>query len=179
VFVPDDCVVGEINNGWRIARTTLANERVSLAGSWTAGAGTQELLRVASTEHEPGPRLLTRIGELVCQSQAIDLLAVRAALKQLSGTEPGATGSVRKLLSMRHAQQVAEVCWQLAGPGGALAGPPGQPVDDGLPSGPYWARQMLQTEAYTIGGGTTDIQLNIIAERILGLPRDPEPPPAA
>jgi alkylation response protein AidB-like acyl-CoA dehydrogenase len=176
VFVPDDCVVGEINHGWRIARTTLANERVSLAGTWSAGSGTAELLQVARTEHEPGPRLLTRIGELVCQSQAIDLLAVRAALKQLSGTEPGATGSVRKLLSMRHAQQVADLCWELTEAAGVLGGPPGQPVEDGLPNGPYWARQMLQTEAYTIGGGTTDIQLNIIAERILGLPRDPEPP---
>jgi alkylation response protein AidB-like acyl-CoA dehydrogenase len=179
VFVPDECVVGEINQGWRIARTTLANERVSLAGTWSAGAGTAELLQVARTEHEPDSRLLARIGGLVCQSQAIDLLAVRAALKQLSGTEPGATGSVRKLLSMRHAQQVADLCWELAGPAGALGGPPGQPVADGEPNGAYWARQMLQTEAYTIGGGTTDIQLNIIAERILGLPRDPEPPSPA
>ena len=60
-----------------------------------------------------------------------------------------------------------------------MGGPPGQPVADGEPNGAYWARQMLQTEAYTIGGGTTDIQLNIIAERILGLPRDPEPPAPA
>jgi len=47
---------------------------------------------------------------------------------------------------------------------------------DGAPNGAQWARQMLATRALTIGGGTTDIQLNIIAERMLGLPRDPEPP---
>jgi len=173
VFVPDDCVVGEINEGWRIARTTLANERVSLAGTWTAGAGTAELLQVARATDDPP---LARVGELVVQSQAMDLLTVRAALKQLSGTEPGATGSVRKLLSMRHAQQVAHLCWELAGADGALGAASGQPVAAAAPNGAYWARQMLQTEAYTIGGGTTDIQLNIIAERILGLPRDPEPP---
>jgi alkylation response protein AidB-like acyl-CoA dehydrogenase len=174
VFVPDDCVVGEINNGWRIARTTLANERVSLAGSWASGTGAAELLQVARADRHPP---LAQIGELVSQAQAIDLLAVRAAVKQLSGTEPGATGSVRKLLSMRHAQQVAELCWQLSGAAGALGGAhPGQPVTDGQPSGSYWAHQVLQTEAFTIGGGTTDIQLNIIGERILGLPRDPEPP---
>jgi alkylation response protein AidB-like acyl-CoA dehydrogenase len=173
VFVPDDCVVGEINNGWRIARTTLANERVSLAGTWAAGTGTAELLQAArAVPHPP----LQQIGELVSQAQAIDLLAVRAALKQLSGTEPGATGSVRKLLSMRHAQQVAELCWQMSGADGALRDAPGQPVSDDSPNGGYWARQVLQAEAFTIGGGTTDIQLNIIAERILGLPRDPEPP---
>jgi 3-oxochol-4-en-24-oyl-CoA dehydrogenase len=173
VFVPDECVVGEINKGWRIARTTLANERVSLAGSWAAGTGTAELLQVVRAADGSS---LSQVGELVSQSQAIDLLAVRTALKQLSGTEPGATGSVRKLLSMRHAQQVAELCWQLSAADGALGDAPGQPVADGRPNGAYWARQMLQTEAYTIGGGTTDIQLNIIAERILGLPRDPEPP---
>jgi alkylation response protein AidB-like acyl-CoA dehydrogenase len=173
VFVPDDCVVGEINKGWRIARTTLANERVSLSRAWTFGCGVPELLEVARADHEPP---LARVGELVCQGQAIDLLAVRATLKQLSGTEPGATGSVRKLLSMRHAQQVAELCWEMSGESGALGGGRGEPVADGLPNGAHWARQVLLTRALTIGGGTTDIQLNIIGERILGLPRDPEPP---
>jgi alkylation response protein AidB-like acyl-CoA dehydrogenase len=98
-------------------------------------------------------------------------------LKQLSGTEPGATGSVRKLLGMEHAQQVAELCFELSGGTGALAAAGGAPVtDNGAPNGQYWARQVLQSQALTIGGGTTDIQLNIIGERILGLPRDPEPP---
>jgi alkylation response protein AidB-like acyl-CoA dehydrogenase len=173
VFVPDDCVVGEINKGWRIARTTLANERVSLAGSWTFGNGVSELLQVAkATDHPP----MARIGELVSQDQAISLLAVRATLKQLSGTEPGATGSVRKLLSMRHAQQIAEACWRMSAADGALGGAHGPAAIDGRPNGAHWARQVLMTEAFTIGGGTTDIQLNIIGERILGLPRDPEPP---
>jgi alkylation response protein AidB-like acyl-CoA dehydrogenase len=173
VFVPEDCVVGEINQGWRIARTTLANERVSLAGTWGSGTGTTELLQAArAASSQP----LARIGQLVSQGHAIDLLAVRAATKQLSGTEPGATGSVRKLLSMRYAQQVAELCWEMSEVAGALGGAPGAPVTEGRPDGAYWARQMLQTEAFTIGGGTTDIQLNIIGERILGLPRDPDPP---
>jgi 3-oxochol-4-en-24-oyl-CoA dehydrogenase len=174
VFVPDDCVVGEISKGWRIARTTLANERVSLARSWIFGCGVPELLQTARAAAEPP---LTEVGELVSQGHAIDVLAVRAALKQLSGTEPGATGSVRKLLSMRHAQQIAELSWKMSGGTGALGAGHGQPVTaDGQPNGAHWARQVLMTEAFTIGGGTTDIQLNIIGERILGLPRDPEPP---
>jgi 3-oxochol-4-en-24-oyl-CoA dehydrogenase len=176
VFVPDDCVVGEINKGWRIARTTLANERVALAGSWTFGNGAAELLQVARAA---GALPLTRIGELVSQAHAIDLLAVTATVKQLSGTEPGATGSVRKLLSMRHAQEVAELCWEMSGTTGMLGGPHGAALTaDGQPNGAHWARQVLMAEAFTIGGGTTDIQLNIIGERILGLPRDPEPPAA-
>src|SRR3984957_4724788 len=174
VFVPDHCVVGEINGGWRIARTTLANERVSLSRSWTFGCGVPELLDVArACDQAP----LDQVGELAASGLAIDVLAVQAALKQLSGTEPGATGSVRKLLSMRHAQQVAELCWEMSAASGALGGGSGKPVGPGgLPDGGYWARQVLITRALTIGGGTTDIQHNIIGERILGLPRDPDPP---
>jgi alkylation response protein AidB-like acyl-CoA dehydrogenase len=176
VFVPDDCVVGEVNGGWRIARTTLANERVSLSKSWTFGSGVSELLEVAGAA---GQLPLGQVGALVCEGHAIDLLSVRVTLKQLSGTEPGATGSVRKLLGMRHAQRVAELCWSAAGADGALGGGAGPAVGaSGQPNGPHWARQVLLTRALTIGGGTTDIQLNIIGERILGLPRDPEPPAA-
>jgi 3-oxochol-4-en-24-oyl-CoA dehydrogenase len=176
VFVPDDCLVGEVNKGWRIARTTLANERVSLSRSWTFGCGVPELLQVARVP--AGPGRLAEVGGLTAAGQAIDLLGLRAALKQLSGTEPGATGSVRKLLSMRHAQQVAEVCWELSGAAGALGSRHGgAPLTAaGAPDGAHWARQVLITRALTIGGGTTDVQLNIIGERILGLPRDPDPP---
>jgi alkylation response protein AidB-like acyl-CoA dehydrogenase len=174
VFVPDDCVVGEVNGGWRVARTTLANERVSLSQSWAFGSGVPELLQVARAA--PGAPLET-VGRLVCEGHAIDLLALRVTLKQLSGTEPGATGSVRKLLGMRHAQQVAELCLTMSGASGALGLITGAPVGPaGSPNGPHWARQVLQSQALTIGGGTTDIQLNIIGERMLGLPRDPEPP---
>jgi 3-oxochol-4-en-24-oyl-CoA dehydrogenase len=175
VFVPDDCVVGEVNGGWRVARTTLANERVSLSQSWAFGSGVPELLQVArAAPYSPlGP-----VGTLVCEGHAIDLLALRVTLKQLSGTEPGATGSVRKLLGMRHAQQVAELSFAMSGTSGALGGPGGAPVSQpgGSPNGQHWARQVLMSQALTIGGGTTDIQLNIIGERMLGLPRDPEPP---
>jgi 3-oxochol-4-en-24-oyl-CoA dehydrogenase len=174
VFVPDECVVGEVNGGWRVARTTLANERVSLSRSWTFGAGVPELLQVANAA---GDKRLAQAGRLVGEGHAIDMLGQRVTAKQLSGTEPGATGSVRKLLGMEHAQRVAELCFELSGPSGALGGAAGAPVSpDGSPNGPHWARQVLATEALTIGGGTTDIQLNIIAERMLGLPRDPEPP---
>ncbi len=173
VFVPDDCVVGEVNGGWRVARTTLANERVSLSQSWAFGSGVPELLQVAKAAPDSplGP-----VGTLVCEGHAIDLLALRVTLKQLSGTEPGATGSVRKLLGMRHAQQVADLCFSMSGTGGALGGGAGAVVSpSGSPNGSHWARQVLLGQALTIGGGTTDIQLNIIGERILGLPRDPEP----
>ena len=117
VFVPDDLVVGGVNRGWRVARTTLANERVSLSQSWTFGCGNPELIEaVHGLGSGAGQAVLERAGHLVAEGHAIDLLGMRVTLKQLSGTEPGATGSVRKLLGMRHAQRVAEECWALTGP---------------------------------------------------------------
>ena len=176
VFVPDDRVVGEVNGGWRVARTTLANERVSLSRSWAFGSGVAELLeQVQAGSQAPAGQ----IGRLVAEGHAIDLLGTQVTMKRLSGTEPGATGSVRKLLGMRHAQQAAELCWAMSGADGALgAGPEAAFRQPDGPNGPHWARQVLTTRALTIGGGTTDIQLNIISERILGLPRDPDPPAA-
>ncbi len=176
VFVPDDRVVGEVNGGWRVARTTLANERVSLSQTWAFGCGVADLLeQVQAGSQAPSGQT----GRLVAEGHAIDLLGVRATMKRLSGTEPGATGSVRKLLGMRHGQQVAELCWAMSGADGALGTGPQAAFrkPDGR-NGPHWARQVLTTRALTIGGGTTDIQLNIISERILGLPRDPDPPAA-
>jgi len=176
VIVPDDCLVGEVNGGWRIARTTLANERVSLSQTWTFGAGVAELVAVAKAAEEPP---LGDVGQLVCEARSIDLLGLRVTLKRISGTEPGATGSVRKLLGMRNAQQIAELSFAMSGERAAVASGFGAPVGkDGKPNGAHWARQNLAVRAVTIGGGTTDIQLNIIAERMLGLPRDPDPPAA-
>ena len=178
VLVPDDLVVGGVGDGWRVARTTLANERVSLSRTWTFGCGPAELLEVlGGLDEEARQAQLEPAGRLVAEGHAIDVLGMRVTLKQLSGTEPGATGSVRKLLGMRHAQQVAELCWSMQGPAGALGWAGTGPYSAGLQSaGSHWARQVLLTRALTIGGGTTDIQLNIIGERLLGLPRDPEPP---
>ncbi|MGN6795071.1 MAG: acyl-CoA dehydrogenase [Streptosporangiaceae bacterium] len=174
VFVPDDCLVGEVNGGWRIARTTLANERLSLSQTWTFGSGVTELLAVAQAAEQPP---LGDVGRLVCEGRSIELLGLRVTLKRISGTEPGATGSVRKLLGMRNAQQIADLCFAMSGASAAVASGSGSPVSkDGKPNGAHWARQDLAVRAATIGGGTTDIQLNIIAERMLGLPRDPEPP---
>jgi len=149
---------------------------VSLSQSWTFGSGVPELLEVARAAASPP---LAEVGQLVAEGHAISMLGLRVTLKQLSGTEPGATGSVRKLLGMRHAQQVSELCWQMSGEAGALGGRGGRPLTEaGQPNGAQWARQVLLTRALTIGGGTTDIQLNVIGERILGLPRDPDPPAA-
>jgi alkylation response protein AidB-like acyl-CoA dehydrogenase len=164
VFVPDSCVVGAPGDGWRLARTTLANERVALSTGWTQGAGVAEL--IALLQHRgrrPDAAIRSELGALVCQEQAFALLGLRSTLRRLSGIEPGPTSSARKLLGIRHAQRVAEYGWSLLGADGAIADGPAA----------EWPQRMLATRAMSIAGGTTEVQLNIIAERLLGLPRDP------
>ncbi|GAA4347382.1 acyl-CoA dehydrogenase [Actinomadura luteofluorescens] len=164
VFVPDDLVVGPVNEGWRVARTTLANERVGLTSSFQLGGDLPKLLDLAA---ELGLR--DGIGRLACDEHAFALLGLRATLKRLSGTDPGATANVRKLVAMEHGQQVTEFGFTLLGEEGALTGGRRDPLRA------RWTRYLLASRAMTIGGGTTEVNLNVIGERILGLPRDPEP----
>ncbi|GIH90751.1 acyl-CoA dehydrogenase family protein [Planobispora siamensis] len=158
VFVPDDLVVGEVNRGWRVARDTLSHERVALGDSWGPGSQHTDMVKLIGTLGGPGvlrPADLERAGRVWAEGQAVSALGLRVTLSQLSGGDSGTASSVRKLLGMRHSQAISEFCWSLA------------------PASPYWNRMILTTRAFTIGGGTTEVQLNIIAERALGLPRDP------
>ncbi|GAA3440654.1 acyl-CoA dehydrogenase [Planomonospora venezuelensis] len=158
VFVPDENVVGEVNRGWRVARDTLSHERVALGDSWGPGSRHTDMAELVVRLGGPDalrPAALEQAGRLWAEGQAISALGLRVTLSQLSGGDPGTASSVRKLLGMRHSQAVSEFCWSIA------------------PASPYWSRMVLTTRAFTIGGGTTEVQLNIIAERALGLPRDP------
>ncbi|GAT66083.1 acyl-CoA dehydrogenase [Planomonospora sphaerica] len=158
VFVPDDLVVGEVGQGWKVARDTLSHERVALGDSWGPGSQHTDMVKLIGRLGGPQalrPAALEQAGRLWAEGQAISALGLRVTLSQLSGGDPGTTSSVRKLLGMRHSQAVSEFCWSID------------------PASPYWNRMVLATRAFTIGGGTTEIQLNIIAERALGLPRDP------
>ncbi|GGO75155.1 acyl-CoA dehydrogenase [Nonomuraea cavernae] len=155
VFVPDDLVVGEVDGGWRVARDTLSHERVALGDSWGPGSRHTDMVGLIAKLPEPRQARLEEAGRLWAEGQALAALGLRVTLAQLSGSDPGTASSVRKLLGMRHSQAVSEFCWSLA------------PFDR------HWSRMILTTRAFTIGGGTTEVQLNIIAERALGLPRDP------
>ncbi|QFG20061.1 acyl-CoA dehydrogenase [Actinomadura sp. WMMB 499] len=166
VFVPDEHVVGEVNKGWQVARNTLSNERVSLSTGGGLGMGVPELLKFFRGK-ELDAVARSEVGKLIAQGQSIDLLGLRTTLKQLNGVEPGAEASVRKLLGVQFNQDVADYCWASQGAAATTEVP--------MTEGGIVARAMLFSRSMTIYGGTTEVQLNIIGERLLGLPRDPEP----
>ena len=171
VFVPDEAVVGAPGEGWRIGRTTLANERVSMSSGASFGNGVESLIRTMarrSERGEPSPASLEdRLGHLIAEAQSVALLGHRSTLRTLSGVDPGSGSSVRKLLGVEHEQRVQELGMALYGADGAVL--------DGKAQ--RWEEGFLSTRCLTIAGGTSEVQRNVIAERILGQPREPEPGP--
>jgi alkylation response protein AidB-like acyl-CoA dehydrogenase len=165
VFVPDDCLVGQENDGWRCARTTLANERVYMGGSNTIGGGVVGVLRaIEARGREDDSLALDAAGELVVTGHALAVLGFRMTLQALAGADPsGSEAAVRKLLGVQQDQRVQEVGMLLMGADAA--------ADEG--DAAPWVGSFLFNRCLTIAGGTSDIQRNVIAERLLGLPRDP------
>ncbi|MEC3977308.1 acyl-CoA dehydrogenase [Amycolatopsis sp. H20-H5] len=163
VFVPDDCVVGTPGQGWAVARATLSSERVALGRGNASYPTLADLLKFAGGR-ELDATAIHRVGEFVCENQVLDLLGARTVLKQLSGVDVSATSSVGKFLSMRFGQRIAEFCLAELEVAGVVA-VRGEPSDK-------WMDQVVACRAMTIYGGTTEVQLNVIGERMLGLPRD-------
>ena len=166
VVVPDDCVIGRPGQGWAVGRTTLANERVSMSSGSTFGAGAESVLRrLGRLGPDAPPGALVGLGALLAEAQSIRLMGHRAGLRSLSGLDPGSGASVRKLLGAEHEQRVQEMGLSLYGAEGATV--------EG--SAARWSQGFLATRCLTIAGGTSEVQRNVIAERLLGQPRDPEP----
>ena len=164
VFVPDDCVIGEIDGGWPLARTTLANERVSMGSGSSFGGGIEALLGLAAARPEAiGPVVRDQLGALVAEAHSLAVLGLRTTLRSLSGAKPGPEASVRKLLGVEHDQRTQELGLALLGPEGATT--------EGTAA--QWTFGFLANRCLTIAGGTSEIQRNVIGERLLGLPRDP------
>ncbi|RHW24497.1 acyl-CoA dehydrogenase [Nocardioides immobilis] len=164
VFVPDECVVAEPGDGWRLARTTLANERVAMASA-RLGKSVERAVDLATAGL--GPVETARVGHAVALATVCGLLGVRTTLRAISGHGPGAESSVAKLLGVRSRQSSSELVVELQGDAIAALGA----IDrfaDGL-SADVW--EMLNTRCLSIAGGTTQILRNVAGERILGLPR--------
>ncbi|MFN6554479.1 acyl-CoA dehydrogenase [Mycolicibacterium septicum] len=162
VFVPDADVVGDVNKGWLVARATLGNERISIGGGSAAPTGFNADELVALIDADPdGARYVRRAGEVIAVGHTLRLLNLRRVSRAIAGTEPGPEGNVTKLLVAEHSQHLTELGMDLVG----TAGVTGETQK--------LTRAYLGNRAMTIAGGTSEITRNTIAERILGLPRDP------
>lgn len=156
VFVPDELVVGEVNDGWRLARTTLANERVAMATGTALGNPMEELLTVLG-KLDLDAAQQDRLGRLIVIAQTGALLDQRIAQLAVGGQDPGAQSSVRKLIGVRYRQALAEYMMDVSEGGGLVRN--------------HAVYDFLNTRCLTIAGGTEQILLTVAAERLLGLPR--------
>ena len=181
VRVPDADRIGDVGEGWRVAMTTLMNERVTIGGGSgppKAGSGAiAEALRIWAEEPHAArtPATKDRLMRLWCESEALRLTNLRAAQNRRVGT-PGPEGSIAKLMFAEVNKRVYELCVDLLG-AQALVGYhyTGERAESlGLVGPPGSARNMfLRSRANSIEGGTSEIQRNILGERVLGLPGEP------
>ena len=163
VFVPDDCVVGDPSAGWLAARTTLANERVSMGRGSSMGPGVEALLELVASVAPDDPLVFDTVGAVVATSLSLEAMGVRMTLRALSGAAPGPESSIRKLLGVELEQRVQEVGLELLGANATA----------GEEEAAQWVTGFLANRSLSIAGGTSEIQRNVIAERLLGLPKDP------
>jgi alkylation response protein AidB-like acyl-CoA dehydrogenase len=177
VRIPEGNLVGTEHDGWRLARVTLGNERVALSEEgalWGRGPTVKTLIDAlrAAGRAPLDPLSRQRLAAIYTEAEILRILRLRTVAALLAGgpeTEPGPEASVRKALSDRHGQKLFELAVDLCGADGMLA----QHNPAQLPGLFPWVMGFLFTPALTIGGGTSEVQRNIIAERVLGLPRDP------
>lgn len=165
VFVPDDCVLGEVNRGWEVSRNTLTAERVSIGSSDANFLATLPQFVEFVRDGHFDPVAQNRAGQLIAEGHAAKVLNLRSTLLTLAGADAMPSAAISKLLSMRTGQGYAEFAVSSFGTDAAIGDP------DELPG--KWGQYLLASRATTIYGGTSEVQLNIIAERLLGLPRDP------
>jgi alkylation response protein AidB-like acyl-CoA dehydrogenase len=165
VFVPDAMVLGEVDRGWEVSRNTLTNERVSIGSSEPPFLASLDQFVQFLAEGHFDQIEQNEAGRLIAEGHAAKLLNMRSTLLTLAGGDPMPAAAISKLLSMKTGQGYAEFGVSSFGTDAAIG-------DQGQPSG-KWAEYLLAGRATTIYGGTSEVQLNIIAERLLGLPRDP------
>ena len=159
LFVPDDGLIGDPGAGWSLALATMANERVAI-GAYIKMDRERVLRSLATTPGADTDAVTLALGDVRAQSNAIAALGVRDTIGRLEGHLPGPASSIGKVATALIVRRISALALDLSGRAALVGGPEHPAVD-----------QSLTMPAEVIGGGTIEIQLNIIATMILGLPR--------
>ncbi|HEV8208165.1 MAG TPA: acyl-CoA dehydrogenase [Acidimicrobiia bacterium] len=172
VAVPKENLVGPVNQGWKVAMTTLMYERKGGGGrghdAQIARLGTlARQMKVDGVPAWDNPLVRQRFAQLVIDATTLKYTRFRNLTRQLRGEPPGPEGSILKLFGSELGVHIADFAGELLGPRVLV----NQPSAD-IPDAPRWFNRVVSARQYTIAGGTSEIQRNIIGERVLGLPKD-------
>ncbi|HEU5320982.1 MAG TPA: acyl-CoA dehydrogenase family protein [Methylomirabilota bacterium] len=174
VRVHDSQVLGGVNNGWAVGLTTLMYERLALGFGLQVRLriGVDNLLELARRMEKDGrvitkdPVMRQKLAQLWIDTECLKYTGARAITKLLRGELPGPEASTGKMGWVETHQRLQELAMEIQGPYAQLARGSDRAVDGGL-----WQHSFLRSRANSIEGGTTEIQKNIIGERVLGLPK--------
>jgi alkylation response protein AidB-like acyl-CoA dehydrogenase len=172
--IPDENVVGGVGNGWAVAITTLMNERAGLAFAAQAALQTamRKVIALAGTTKRNGktaledPVVREELAQLFIESEIFRVTNYRGLTKIMKNGVPGPEGSLGKWQWAEVNQRLMELAFEIEGPYAQFSADSSQAIDSG-----EWQYQFLRTRANSIEGGTTEILKNIVAERVLGLPK--------
>ncbi len=171
VRVPKANLVGPLNEGWKVTITTLMFER-GIAGGGSQGDQIKRLAQLArqvEVNGEPAWNeswVRQRIAQLAIENESLKYTRLRGLTKQLKGQPPGPEGSMLKLCGSELGVRIAEFASELLGHNAIVDLP-----SEAVPDAPRWVNRVLSARQYTISGGTSEIQRNIMGERVLGLPK--------
>jgi alkylation response protein AidB-like acyl-CoA dehydrogenase len=172
VRVPKTSIVGEKNQGWQVAVTTLMFERANFGIVYQLEPVLRQLediakrLRLNGHTAAEDPAVRQQIAQFHIEAQAIKLNGFRQLTRQLRGDPPGPEGSIGKLAGSELHLRIVHFATELLGPYGQVALGESRGLDGG-----YWSRRALASRLYTIAGGTSEIMRNIIGDRVLALPK--------
>jgi len=172
VVVPKQNLVGRKNEGWAVAITTLMYERAAGGGRGHERQLARLLALARSVEREGGPawddpRVRQSLAQLAIECEALRLTRMRSLTRRLRGEPPGPEGSILKLFGSELGVRIADAAGELLGARVLLNAPAAD-----APDTPRWFNRVVSARQYTLAGGTSEIQRNIIGERVLGLPKD-------
>jgi len=171
--IPDADRLGDVDDGWRVAQTTLLNERAAIAeliGGSNAALALAELARAATEQGRPGvddPRVRQRIADIYTRAEILRYVGLRIVSAFSRNALPGPEASVAKLAMADMLRTASDLAMSLLGPGAVAEADPS--VSEA------WISGFLAAPAVRIAGGSDEIQRNIIGERVLGLPKEPGP----